>query len=81
MEIIYWILGILFVCYLGYVGINYLEGKYTISSVKVVDSNTYIVTGRNWDGNEYNDGRATRIVQKITYQNGRVKYKTIEIKH
>ena len=73
MEIIYWILGILFICYLGYIGINYLEGKYSILSVEEVDSNTYL--------NPYSDGRATRIVQKITYQNGRVKYKTIEIKH
>jgi len=56
--------------------------KSKIIKTEEVDRNTYDVTLKNnITGNEIPSGKETKIVQKITYDNGKVKYKTITYSH
>ncbi len=61
--------------------IKYLRGDFDIQTIEEVERNTYMVNDYDWYGNKYNGGRATRIVNKITYQSGKIKYKTHEYRH
>jgi len=74
------IIGFIVLCFLGYIGFQYLEGAYSINSVEEVSKHTYTLY-KHVLGQSFEQGKETNIVQKITYENGRVKYKTITYKH
>lgn len=61
--------------------VKYLNGDFTIKSNEIIKENTYDVTLSNMIHGEYGNGKLTRVVHKITYESGKVKYKTKEYKH
>ena len=58
-----------------------LHGDFSILSIEEVRSNTYTVSYKTPYGVEAGGDRETKIVQKIIYKSGRIKYKTITYKH
>lgn len=62
--------------------VKYVNGDFTIKSNEIIKQDTYENRYRNnLTGYMCNDGKLTRVVHKITYESGRVKYETEEYNH
>ena len=67
---------------IGFLILAYLNGAFEIVSREIVKSQTYNVSYRShYTGNITPDGKKTHEVHKITYRNGRVKYKEYTFNH
>jgi len=61
--------------------LRYLDGDFSIDKVEIIKNETYTVSGRDSHGQYIGKGEETRIVEKITYESNRVKYKATKFRH
>ncbi len=59
----------------------YLDGYWVIIKTEIISEDTYDVIKSSPIWGDIPSGRLTKIVTKITYKNGREKYKTHSYKH
>lgn len=65
-ENLYFSICFIVILILGYFMLKYLNGDYSVMSEKTISQSIYIVDGKHY----------MKIISKITYANGRYKYKT-----
>ena len=75
------IISLLILIPCAYFFLRYLEGDFSIKSIEEISKKVYDVSLTSmYGGKDIPKGQETIIVNKITYESGRIKYKTITFK-